>query len=429
MLNSQKHAIRTSEIRQRLNTIASLETDAVTDEVRNEADSLRGELDSTETQYRAALAVEGREEAEARGMFGNGSGEPAEVRALIGRVNMGDYLRPASASTALSGAPVELAGALGCPVTGPGGGVAVPWVMLETPERRAAVERRTFTDTGDLDGSIIQRPILQRLFGMGVMGTLGVRIDSVPAGRSEWPLITGGVAPAEFAEGTAATAPVVAVFTSATLKPKRLSGKYELTHESMAQVPDFEASLRRDLADSVAARMEDRIVNGAGTATEPRGFKTSIAAPDNASAEADYSDYAGLHAQAVDGIHASMETEISSVVGVDVYKHAAGVYNTASGESGSESLRRRSMRCMATPFVGSANNTGHHKLNILHASGPNGGDMRGDSVAAVWSGGIELIRDQYSKASQGVVLTWITLWDAYAALRADAYARVALKVS
>ena len=87
------------------------------------------------------------------------------------------------------------------------------------------------------------------------------------------------------------------------------------------------------------------------------------------------------------------------------------------------------MRCMATPFVGSANNTGHHKLNILHASGPNGGDMRGDSVAAVWSGGIELIRDQYSKASQGVVLTWITLWDAYAALREDAYARVALKVS
>ena len=428
MLTSQKHAIRTSEIRQRLNTIASLETDAVTDEVRNEADSLRAELDSTETQYRAALAVEGREEAGARALFGNGDGEPAEVRALIGRVSMGDYLRPASGSMALSGAPVELAGALGCPVTGPGGGVAVPWEMLETPERRAAIERRTFTDTGDLDGTNVVRPILARLFGMGIMGTLGVRIDSVPAGRSEWPLITGGVAPAEFAEGTAATDPVVAVFTSATLKPKRLSGKYELTHESMAQVPDFEASLRRDLADSVTARMEDRIINGTGSATQPRGFATAIAAPGNASAEADYGDYAGLHSQAVDGIHASMETEVSSVIGVDVYKHAAGVYNTGSGESGSESLRRRSMRCMASPFVGDASNTGQHKLNLLHASGPNGGDMRGDSVAAVWPA-LELIRDQYSKASQGVVLTWITLWDAYAALRADSYERVAVKIS
>ena len=428
MLNSQKHEIRISEISQRLNAIAGMAIADVTDEVRNEADSLRGELDVTATQFRAALAVEGREEATARGMFGAGDGEPAEVRALIGRVSMGDYLRPASGSMALSGAPVELASALGCPVTGPGGGVAVPWEMLETPERRAAIERRTFTDTGDLDGSNVVRPILARLFGMGVMGTLGVRIDSVPAGRSEWPLITGGVAPAEFAEGTAATAPVVAVFTSATLKPKRLSGKYELTHESMAQVPDFEASLRRDLADSVAARMEDRMINGAGTATEPRGFKTSITAPDNASAEADYGDYAGLHSQAVDGIHASMETEVSSVIGVDVYKHAAGVYNTGSGESGSESMRRRSQRCQASPFVGDASGAGQHKLNILHASGPNGGAMRGDSVAAVWPT-LELIRDMYTKASQGVVLTYVVLWDAYAALRASAYARVALKVS
>ena len=428
MLNSQKHAIRTSEIRQRLNTIASLDTADVTDEVRTEADTLRGELDSTETQYRAALAVEGREEATARGMFGNGSGEPAEVRALIGRVNIGDYLRPAAARTALSGAPVELAGALGCPFAGPGGGVAVPWEMLETPERRAAIERRAFTDSGDLDGSIIQRPILQRLFGMGVMGSLGVRIDSVPAGRSEWPIITGGVAPAEFAEGTAATAPVVAVFTEATLKPKRLSGRYEFTHEMNAQIPAIEASLRRDLADSVAARMEDRMINGAGGATEPRGFATSIAVPDNAGAEADFGDYAGLHAQAVDGIHASTENEVSSVIGVGVYKHASGVYQAGSGESGSDALKRRSMRCVASPFVGAASNSGHHKLNILHASGPNGGDMRGDSVAAVWPT-LELIRDMYTKASQGVVLTYVMLWDSYAALRASAYARVALKVS
>ena len=36
------------------------------------------------------------------------------------------------------------------------------------------------------------------------MGALGVRIDSVPAGRSEWPLLSGGVAPDQAVEGTAA---------------------------------------------------------------------------------------------------------------------------------------------------------------------------------------------------------------------------------
>ena len=224
MLNSQKHAIRTSEIRQRLNTIASLETDAVTDEVRNEADSLRGELDSTETQYRAALAVEGREEAEARGMFGNGSGEPAEVRALIGRVNIGDYLRPAAARTALSGAPVELAGALGCPFAGPGGGVAVPWEMLETPERRAAIERRAFTDSGDLDGSIIQRPILQRLFGMpaswdrSACGSIRCR----PAGRNGR-LSPGALRRRSSPRGRQQLRPLSRCSPRRPLKPKRLS--------------------------------------------------------------------------------------------------------------------------------------------------------------------------------------------------------------
>ena len=35
--------------------------------------------------------------------------------------------------------------------------------------------------------------------------------------------------------------------------------------------------------------------------------------------------------------------------------------------------------------------------------------------------GVELIRDPYSKASQGVVMTWVALWDAKVAFRASAY--------
>ena len=54
--------------------------------------------------------------------------------------------------------------------------------------------------------------------------------------------------------------------------------------------------------------------------------------------------------------------------------------------------------------------------------------MRADSVAAVWPT-LEIIRDIYSQASQGVILTWITLWDMEAAFRAAAYRRIAFKVS
>ena len=97
-----------------------------------------------------------------------------------------DYLSPALAGVGITGAASELADALGVPAMGKGGGVAVPWRILE---------ERAFTTTSANDGPEGQRPILQRLFGPGVMDQLGVRMDSVPVGRTEWPLITGGVSP------------------------------------------------------------------------------------------------------------------------------------------------------------------------------------------------------------------------------------------
>ena len=429
-----------SEIRARLNEIEGLET--VSDEVRteqtglvNEFSAVDGELVELRTQHTAALIAEGEEESRARGEFGhNGDGESAEVRALLGRVSIGDYLTPATAGQGIGGAASELNAALEVPAIGPGGGVAIPWALLAgpAPEIRQGEdgdpERRAFTDTGDYAGGVMQRPILQRLFGLDLMAALGVRIDTVPAGRTEWPLITGGVAPAQAVEGTAAAAAVAASFSTEILKPKRLTGRYEYSHEMAAQVIDLEQALRRDLADAVKAKMSDLALNGdeSTNAQDPDGFYRKIAAPGDPAAEAKYADYAGTPAQAVDGIHASMETEVSCVIGVASYRHAAQVYQAGSGESGTEALLKRSMMCMASSFVPAPPASGIQDGNIVHAAGPNGGgpDMRADSVAAIWPT-LEVVRDIYSKASQGVVLTWISLWDLEAVFRAGAYKRIA----
>ena len=142
MIASQKLAVRLSEIRQRLNEIAGLETAEVTDEIRTEADRLAGEYRTGETQHRSALIAEGEEAAAAAGEFGNGDGEPAETRALLGRVNLGDYLNPAAAGIGLSGAAVELAGALEVPAVGPSGGIAVPWRIPRARPRRCGRDPR-----------------------------------------------------------------------------------------------------------------------------------------------------------------------------------------------------------------------------------------------------------------------------------------------
>ena len=137
---------------------------------------------------------------------------------------------------------------------------------------------------------------------------------------------------------------------------------------------------------------------------------------------ADAADYGRLHSLGVDGIHATREAEVTSVIGDETYQHAAGVYISGSGESGSELLSRRSAGCMASTYIPAI--ASKKQSAILHASGANGGSMRGDSVASVWSGGIELIRDNVTQASIGIVLTWVALWDCTVAHRSAAYKQV-----
>ena len=85
----------------------------MTDEVRNEADKLTAEYRAKETQHRAAIVSEGEEQRAAEGASsGMMDGEPAEVRALLSRVTIGDYLadRPRRGS-GWPVRPVELAAA------------------------------------------------------------------------------------------------------------------------------------------------------------------------------------------------------------------------------------------------------------------------------------------------------------------------------
>ena len=173
-----------------------------------------------------------------------------------------------------------------------------------------------------------------------------------------------------------------------------------------------------------------QVINGAApTNAAPqnvRGFISRLgAATDLSDVEATAPDYGGLHAMGVDGIHATMETEVASIIGDETYRHAAQVYIAGSGESGSELLRRRSMSCMASSYI--PDKASMKQSAILHAAGPNGGGpMRGDSVGAVWESGLEIVRDIYTQASIGIVLTWVSLWDAHTALRADAYEHIAI---
>ena len=381
----QKLSIKISETRQSLNTLAGKES--LAEGEAEKVEELRRDLDQAETQYRAAVSAEGDAETRAMSEF-DGDAESAERSKLLREVRMVDYLSAAEASTGITGRAREVNEALEVPIVGAGGGVSIPWEVLAGPETRRRQEngngeQRAFSTTTQLAGGVAQRPVLQRLFGASVMEALGVRIDSVPAGRAEWPLLTAGVEPAQVEEGTAAAAAVAATFETEVLKPKRLSGRYEFSHELAASVSGIEEALRRDLADAVLAQMSYGIINGdeATNSEEIDGFLTTLAAPDDPTAESGFSDYSGLAAQGVDGIHASMEGEVGCVIGVASYRHSASVYQAGSGESGSEALKKRSMMCLASSFVPAPDNSHTFRTETsFMAPGPIGGSAaRGDS--------------------------------------------------
>ena len=154
--------------------------------------------------------------------------EQAEIRGLLQRVDrIADYLSPALGGVGLTGVPAELNAALEVPSVGSDGSIQIPWIALLGTEQRALdgrPEQRAFTTAGtNNDGSEVQRPILQRLFGMDVAMNLGVSVSEVPVGRHEIPVLTAGVVPAQVKEPDAAAAAVPATFAFTTHKPKRIS--------------------------------------------------------------------------------------------------------------------------------------------------------------------------------------------------------------
>ena len=429
MTTLQKLELRRSEIREKLSKLSS--EDNLTDEQKTEIENLTTEFQDSEVRYRAALIAEG-EKAQTK-EFGT-DGEGAEIRALRTRAPLKDYVMAASEKRSLDGPMAELNDALGVKIVGSNGGIVIPFSVFARERRQVPKdgEERAYTGTGAYSGGEVQRPILQELFGPGIFDMLGVRVDSVPTGASEWPLITGNVAPVQKKEGVAATDATAATFTTASLKPKRLTAEIELTHELIASVVGVEEAFRMNLLDALKSKMQDLILNGAApTNAIPQnieGFFTKLVGADLAAAEASAANYGKLHSLAVDGIHASMETEVTSVIGEETYQHAAGVYIAGSGESGSELLKRRSGGCMASSYIPAT--AAMKQKAILHAAGPNGGPMRGDSVAAMWEGaGLEVVRDFYSNASVGVTLTGIILWDAHTVLRSAAYKEIDIQIA
>ena len=147
-------AIRTSEIRQKLNELSAKET--LEDGEAAEIETLRSELSEKETKYRAALTVEGEEEARAQGLF-EGDAETRELAQLTERANVGDILSATFEKRQTSGESAELQKHFGL------GSHQVPLEMLRI--NRSVEERAAATVPASI-GDASQAPVITPVFAV-----------------------------------------------------------------------------------------------------------------------------------------------------------------------------------------------------------------------------------------------------------------------
>ena len=328
MTPAQKLQIRSSEIRQRLNEIAGLADDAMTDEIRAESDKLTGEYRDTETKLRAAIAAEPEPETRETGTV---DAEHREREELRGRSAFGRYLGAALAGRTIDGAEAEYAQACGVNEAG-----HVPLALFEVQQAAGEVEHRAdATTAAPATVGVNMRAVVPAVFAASVAPRLGITMPSVASGTYSIPRITTNATAGATAKGGARES-TAAALTVVSTTPRRISGRLSLTAEDIASVgtSSFESALRQNLTAVMSEAYDAQCLNGNGTAPNVSGLLHQLTTPTAPTDVADFDAFLAAFADQVDGLWASRTREVAMVVNVDAYRRAAKAFRDVGTNNG-----------------------------------------------------------------------------------------------
>lgn len=420
MTESQRLTVRASEIRQRLNEIAGLEGDALTDEIRAEGDKLNTEYRDVETRLRAAVVAEDAPPVEHRDDM------DAETRAFVqlrNRTRLGRYFEACVNGEPVHGAEAELNEHRGLATVN-----QLPWDALLPALGAGGVEvRADVVSPAPATGNPVhQQQIIQRVFARAGVRRLGVMMPAVPVGTASYPVITGGQSP-EFVAKDAAKEAAAGTITPNLLAPVRLQARVQVRIEDLMTTLGLEDGWREDLTLGLMDKLDAQVL-GAGDA-QVRGFLAT-----NANGGlADYADpgavvtFAGAAAQAargVDGTYAGGEDECAWIIGTDTYEKLAALIQSNDSTSATERLRRILRDFMASANIPDA--ASNIQQGILAKLGAQDGFY--NAVCPVWEG-MRLIRDEVTQAASGLVnITAVALHN-FRIVRPGGFVRTKLKLA
>ncbi|MDE2667225.1 MAG: hypothetical protein OXI69_13860 [Acidobacteriota bacterium] len=330
MTNSQRLAVRLSEIRQRLNEIAGLEGDAFTDEIRQEADRLQTEFRAKETQYRAALVAEG--ESESRALETEPDAERRERLELRSRANLSAYLRAALSGRRVDGAERELQEAAGI-----GDGIPIELWDTVAPEERAEHRQGDAATAAPGTVGVNLDRIRPAVFAQSILPGLGVEMPRVESGTYASATITTSLTAASKAKGAAQEA-TAAAFTVTSVTPKRISARLGIRIEDVAAIGqgNFEPILRENLSLVLSDELDKQGLNGAGSnsGADLVGLFHRLTDPSAPDTLATFDLFAAALAGGVDGLWALSQRDVALLVGPDTYQLAGKTFQSAANYKG-----------------------------------------------------------------------------------------------
>ena len=388
MTNLQKLTIRASEIRSRLNEIAGLATDAVTDAIRTESDKLAAEYPDTERQLRAATIAGDGERA-----VTTDDSEARERRALCVKSGVFAWVKSAVSGRPIEGRERELSDAY------KQNGL-MPLALFDLDRPAAPVEDRAVTP--GVQAIEVARPTVPYVFERSVSAMLGVTFPGVAAGAANFPVVTTKV-PADTLAKDAAAPDTAAAFTLTTRTPKRVSGSFEVRREDMAVQPDIESSLRMAIGGSLRDELDDQVIGGAGSGGDLNGLFNQASDVSAASAVESFATGVARFAGLVDGQYANGWGNLRAIVGSSTFALYAGLFQGSTALSLYDYLEMKLAGITVSNRVPVVASMAQKVLVTRMAQAEY-------AIQVPQWGGVEIIRDPYTNAKKGqVVLTAIML--------------------
>ena len=396
------------EIRQRLGVIGLIPESELTTEVRAEALTLRQRAPVVQGELQAAID----EQRSAQEMGITLDAEGRELRELRAKVGFSKYIEAAVEKRAVDGPELEFNQALRIGV------YKFPIEII------APVEERATTDT---DTAVSTNRWLDRLFSVSAAARVGVTFESVAPGTKSYPVITAGASGAQ--RGRKENAAIAAwEFGVTELKPTRNAVHAVFSREDDLRNPGLQDALTRELRMSLVDAVDLAVFEGDSTANEDTADITGLDTAANVEEQTltqllkvKGADVLGAFAAFIDGKHATMGSELRTVLSVGAQRLWMSTLANSGGSVDTtiaEFLKRAGIELSSRGGIDTATTNGKFGAFVGRGRG-----IEGAGIAATWSDGM-LIVDPYTAARSGEIqLSMNTFWN-FALPRPSNFARL-----